>query len=120
MNFTTISTTEVRDLARIFNYRKRKVTLVTTGRVTLSDLNWSGGSISRYTAIDLETGAMSGRDHSMVAPWDNRAEGVTVDIPENVAVIETGTFRGKPATMRIYVRPENVDGLKRLAAPLRT
>jgi hypothetical protein len=106
-----VATKDVADIAKRFGYRKRKASVVVTDRVTLTDLNWSGGSISRYTALDLATGAVSAKDHSRPAPWDNAAEGKTVDIPAGVAVVRTGTFLGKPGLMTIYVRPDNLPKL---------
>jgi len=96
-------------LARVLRYRKRKVRVVPTTRVTITDIYWSGGSRSVYHAYDLETGevaALNSRTH--LFPTKNPVEGTTLDIPAGVAVVVTGTFMGKPATMSIYARPENL------------
>jgi len=48
------------------------------------------------------------RDFSAPHPMFNENEGARVKLPENGAIVKTGTFMGKPAMMTIYVRPDNI------------
>ena len=101
-------TKAIAPIAKALNYRKRQFQLRVTDKVTLSDLNWSGGSRSEYTAIDLATCRTMKPDLGRPAPWDNKAEGAIVEIPPGVAIARTGFFCGKPSTMTLYVRADNV------------
>lgn len=97
----------LKQIAQRFGYRKHRVRIVPIDAVTLHDLNWSGGTRYSFTALDLETLATAGKDHSRLAPWDNPAEGKTVPLEPGVAVVCTGVFCGKTATMTIYIHPDN-------------
>lgn len=101
----------VKNIARAINYRRKEFCLIVRDRVTLSDVNWSGGSRSIYTAIDLANLTSRTANLSRLPPWNNPAEGATVEIPPNVAIAQHGTFMGKPATLYLHVRPDNVRAL---------
>ena len=104
---TYLDTKAIAPIARMLSYRKRQFALTVTTRVTLQDLNWSGGTRSEYHAIRLADLATASPQLSVRPPWDNPAEGTTVEIPAGVAIARTGHFCGKPYTMTLYVRPEN-------------
>lgn len=103
-----VPTKEVQAIATMLGYRRKKVNVTVTESVTLCGLNWSGGSINRYHAVDLDTGKSVTRNFSAPHPMFNENEGARVKLPENGAIVKTGTFMGKPALMTIYVRPDNV------------
>lgn len=85
-------------------YRRRKASLNVCSSVTLSDLNWSGGTKSIYYTSKISTGETKSFEHFGVpAPWDNPREGATVVIPEGFAVIRLGWFCGKEALATIYM-----------------
>ena len=93
-------------------YRKRDVFIKATKTVTLHDLNWSGGSKSKYRACSID-GHSNGRniDMSFNPPWSNPYEGLTVPLPENCVVVQAGYFCGKPRTAYLYVHPSNMPKL---------
>lgn len=102
MSSKKVPTKDVKRIASLFpDYRKRNVTLRESNCVTLMNLNWDGGSRDTYTLVDLTTRTTTPLGNSMAAPWDNSDEGRKVDIPQGFAVVRTGTFCGKPATMNI-------------------
>lgn len=103
-----IRTNQVADIARLLGYRRRNALIQITDKVTLNDLNWSGGCRNEFTAIELDSGKMSQPVLSKSPPWDNKYEGLVVEIPPGFAIVRTGSFCGKPATMIVYVRPENM------------
>ena len=106
-----VNTSMVKAIAKRLNYRRRKVTINPAGAVTLTDLNWSDGTRSTYTAIELATGQTSAPDLGRPAPWDNKAEGVTVPVPPGMVIARTGTFCGKPSLMTIYCHPDDMPRL---------
>jgi len=99
---------EIAAICKSLGYRRKKYALYVTERVTLQGLNWSGGSRSVYTAIDLATGHASTPNLSRPHPMNNAAEGVTVELPSGTALAKTGTFMGKPSMLYLYVRPDNL------------
>ena len=90
-------------------YRKRKVIVIVSDTVTLSNLNWDGGSRKDYTALTLDglrvTGNMA--KYAMMAPWSNPAEGKTLPLPSGYIVVSGGTFCGKPAAITLYINPHD-------------
>lgn len=107
----TIPTKQVRDIAKICGYRKREVTIVATDKVTLTNLNWSGGTRSEYRGIDLASGATTKPALSMNPPWANLHEGQTIDLPAGFIIARTGYFCGRESMMTIYVHPSNMPAL---------
>jgi hypothetical protein len=103
----TVDKKNVKIAALFPGYRKRKVVLKEGTAVTLYGLNWDGGSRSEYTLVDLNTRVVLPIGDNMTAPWDNKDEGRRVTINPGQAVVQTGTFCGKPATMFITYRPED-------------
>lgn len=104
-------TREVKQLAQRIGYRKKQYALRVAEKVTLQGLNWSGGSRTQYTAVDLDSLESRTPNLSVPPPWANPAEGATVEIPPGVVVLEHGHFCGKPSTMVVHVRPENAPRL---------
>jgi hypothetical protein len=49
--------------------------------------------------------------HNAVAPWENRAEGATIPIPQGHVVVSCGHFCGKPSMLSIYVHPVDMPKL---------
>ncbi len=103
----TITAKSVPLVKKLFpSYRKKNVFLTAATGVNLTDLNWSGGSRSEYTVVDLDTGVMSGVGDHMAAPWDNADENRRVNITPRQIIVKTGMFCGKPSTMSITVHPD--------------
>jgi hypothetical protein len=94
------------------DYRRRKVMIWARSNVTLSGLNWDGGSRSEYAGCTLDgqpTGNAS-RFHRF-HPADNPGEGRTIAVPTGCALVQGGTYCGRPATLYIYVNPEDMPRL---------
>ena len=101
----------VREITNLFGYKKRKVCIVATESVTLSGLNWSGGSRSVYTPIRLDNfqvDASKAEELGRPAPWVNPYAGMEVPLRDGYAIVKTGHFCGQTATMTIYVHPNNM------------
>lgn len=99
------------------NYTGRKVEIRPSATVGLHDLNWSGGSRSQYRACTLDGQPAGSADKfNHVAPWENVAEGKTLDIALGHCVVEHCIFMGKDHGLRIYARPEDMAPL--LPAPV--
>jgi hypothetical protein len=82
------------------SYRKRSAYLAEVESVILSGRFWSGGSRDEYTVIGIDGTVkhLPGRnDFPFTAP-DERIELHTVQ-----AVIQHGTFCGKPSTASVYI-----------------
>lgn len=88
------------------SYRKRYAYLMPREAVELSGTYWSGGSRSTYTAVNLETGKSAGAPQYNPPQFGGREP--TVQIPEGVAIVQTGIFCGKPATAYVSVNPANM------------
>jgi len=90
-------------------YRKHKVIVVVTDKVTLSGLNWDGGTRRDYTAITLDGLRVTGNmdKYAMMHPWSNPAEGKTLPLPSGYVVVSGGTFCGKPAAITLYINPHD-------------
>lgn len=81
-------------------------------KVGLHDLNWSGGTRMVYTVYTLDGQRVSDTArYSVLAPWNNRAEGVQLPIPEGFVVVETGCFCGRDSTAVLHVHPANMPKL---------
>lgn len=108
-NRIEVSATQFRELCSALGYRKRKVIVVSTTSVILSNLNWQGGTRSTYHTMDIVSGKVLTQSQlSIPYPMNNEAEGAKIMIPEGIAIIETGVFQGEDMKMRIYVHPENM------------
>ncbi len=91
------------------SYKRHHVYLVPTTSITLSDLNWSGGTRTEYRACTIDCRPiMATVDMNSPAPWDNKFEGKTVELPINTVIVQGGYFCGKVAMLRINVNPENM------------
>ena len=88
-------------------YRKHRVNIDLSGSVTLHDLNWSGGTRSEYKACTKIGKDAAAPDLNSPAPWDNKFEGKTIDIPLGFVVVRGGHFCGKQSTLTIYVNPND-------------
>jgi len=97
----TVTKKDVKIASLFPSYRKRKVVLYEGNSVSLTGLNWDGGSRSDYTLVDLNTRATVTIGDHMSPPWNNKDEGRKFDLKPGQAIVRTGTFCGKQATMFI-------------------
>lgn len=98
-------------LAADSSYRKHQATVVVVDRVPLQGTYWSDGNRSTYNAVDMLTGRSAGAPQYDPPQFGGPRETPVVTIPENVAIVETGTSRGETARAYVYVRAANVTKL---------
>lgn len=99
------------------DYRGRKFKVQATEKVTLHDLNWSGGSRSQYRTCTLNgTPAGSADRYNAMAPWENIAEGKSLPVPQGFAVVRHSIFCGKDTGLTVYVNPADMPKLLTKAA----
>ena len=105
MNWTKVRKDAVRPIveATFPRYRGRTFKVGFTDTVSFHDTNWGGGSRNTYRAVRMDKGTVN--DLPSFAPWSNPVEGQTVDLPENVVVVEHSIFCGKDMGLRFYAHP---------------
>lgn len=98
---------------RGFNYNGRKFKVQASGKVTIHDTIWGGGTRSTWHMLRLADGALAPLDQSKRDPkpgdpfgWIPNVDGQSFDIPEGYAVVEHSIFCGKDMGLTFYVRPE--------------
>lgn len=97
------------------SYRKAKAFIKVSATVTLSNTFWDGGSRSTYHAVRLIDGFSLGAQQYAPAAFGGPRQSPVVEIPDGVAIVETGIFCGKPATASVTISPNDVT--KFLPAP---
>ena len=97
-------------------YRGRKIKVYATEKVSVHDLNWSGGSRSQYRACTLDGRTLGNLDrYNAMHPWSNPAEGATLPTMTGACVVCHTIFCGKDVGLRIAVHPSDLPKL--LPAP---
>lgn len=93
-----------------FQTRKRTVEIVVAKTVTFFNTFWFEGSKNEYRAVILQTGA-SAFLATGDSPWSAVAEGRTVELEPGVAIVQHVTFCGKDLGLRVWLHPDNVQGM---------
>ena len=111
----TVTLSGFPEIARLrpVGYKKRKAFIQSREKITLSNTYWDGGSRSSYTIVNLTTGKTTYDSYAAVPPQFGGVAPV-VEIDNDIAIIETGVFCGKPATASVFVSPENYNKLLKL------
>jgi len=87
-------------------YRKRTVNVEVTDKVTFYDVNWTGGTKSEYHACTISGEPLENRvNMGILPPWQNPYEGLEIEIPPGMVVVEGGWFCGKERNLYIYINP---------------
>jgi len=102
-------------LAADRSYKKHDASFRSVESVTLSGTYWDGGSRSTYHAVRLSDGYCLGAPQYNPPQFGGPQTDPHVEIPQGVAIVETGTFCGKTATACVYCNPSDV--AKLLPAP---
>lgn len=89
------------------SYRKHKVIISVTASVELTGTFWDGGSRSSYVAVELATKRSKGAPQYAPPQFGGPRVAPCVELPPGVAIVECGTFCGKPATAHLYLHPDN-------------
>ena len=88
------------------DYRKRAVYIYARETISLTGLNWDGGSRNEYQACTIDGIPLQNQyDMSVPAPWNNPFAGQSINIPPGMVVVRGGISCGKQATLGIYVNP---------------
>lgn len=88
--------------------KKAVVYLVEEVTIPADAGTWSGGTRSIYEALELATGRTASITDTFSAPWSSDRNARTIKLKPGYAILETGTFCGKPATPTIYCLPSEV------------
>ena len=89
-------------------YRKHKAIVFERDTYTNNGSQWDGGS-RQYAAFVYSDGTTATVPGQSSPEQFGGCGPVTVDIPENGAIVVLGIFRGKPATASVYVKPGTLD-----------
>lgn len=87
------------------NYKGRTFKVYFTEEITLSDLNWSGGTKCTYAAVKMSEGRCEAFPH--FSPWNNPLEGKTIPLPESgdIVVVMHSYFCGQDMGITFYAHP---------------
>ena len=96
------------------SYKKHKAFFDSAESIELQGTYWDGGSRSTYTAVRMTDGFSLGAPQYDPPQFGGPRQAPMVTIPVGVAIVETGTFCGKPATAAVTINP--ADATKFLAA----
>jgi len=112
MSYIELPSKNFREITKRLGYKRRSLWVQPAEFVTLSELNWSGGTKSIYTAVRLADFKTVGMEYlGNPAPWDNKDEGRRVPMKPGFLLVKTGFFCGKESLMTIYVHPENMSNM---------
>jgi hypothetical protein len=94
------------DIARLVKAisKKRKAFLRRQDAVVLDGTYWDGGSRSDYYLVHIASGQIKELPHSAPPQFGGVTAAKTVAIEPGYAVVEAGTFCGKPATPTVFLR----------------
>ncbi len=96
--------TDLARIVRLVGSKKRKAIIARPcTEVRISNSYWDGGSRSDYFLVDVKH--MTYRNIPGVSPmqYGGPKEDPVVKLEPGFAVVEAGTFCGKPATPTIYI-----------------
>lgn len=85
------------------DYHGRKFTVDPSGRVTFSDLHWGGGTRNEYRAVMLY--GLRVEPVPAGLPWESPTDGLAVDIPRGVLVVEHSYHCGVDCGIRVHCNP---------------
>lgn len=89
------------------NYRKHDVHVNVRTSIVLGNTYWDGGSRYDYHAVNLLTNQVSMMERQAPTAYGGKFDNARVDIPNDVAIIQTGVFCGKQTTAHVYVNQSN-------------
>lgn len=76
---------------------------------------WSGGTREVYEAVELASGRIVSITDTFAAPWDESRRHREITLKPGYAILQTGSFCGKPGNVYLYVHPDSA--MLRLPAP---
>jgi hypothetical protein len=98
----------IADAVRRHTRRKKCIVVIRdSGEVEVTAPHWDGGSKDAWFHL-ARSGATRHVAHSH-SPWPAPPARDTVEITEGGALVSGGTFRGKPAFLTLYIRPQDAE-----------
>lgn len=96
-------------LQNVMYYKKDRAQIVPFAGPMELDSNWSGGSKTFWTLVDLSDGRVLALPESGAV---GQPKAPKLDaLPANTALIESGLFLGKPIAATIHMHPDNLTKL---------
>lgn len=95
-----------------------RVTLTETVSIPADAGTWSGGTRQLFSAVELATGRAVSITDTFSAPWDGGRTARTIALKPGYAVVEMGSFCGKPAGLHLYALPQDFAPLLPAPVPL--
>ena len=92
------------------SYKKHKAIVTFADHITISGTYWGGGSRSTYTAVNINTLATGSAPQFNPPQFGGPKTDPKVEIPEGIAIVETGFFCGKVMIACVTLR-EGTKGL---------
>lgn len=93
-------------------YKGKKFFIQAAATVTLYDLNWCEGTRNQYHASTISGQKIgNGQKLNAVAPWNNQAEGATVQIPQGAVIVCNSIHCGRECGLTVYVNPADMAAL---------
>lgn len=89
-------------------YRKHNAYIWVRDSVALDGTYWDGGSRSTYHAINLATRKVGAAPQYAPPQFGGPRETPQVPLIPGAAIVETGVFCGKTATVKVYLHPADV------------
>jgi len=89
-------------MATFPSYKGRTFEVTPTTHVTLSNLNWCGGTKSTYKALSFDGETVT---LMPVAPWEEYREGLKLQLPTNVVLVRHCYFCGADLGITVYAHP---------------
>lgn len=72
---------------------------------------WSGGTRRLFELVDLQTGQATPVSWHNTAPWNPDRRECRITLQPGQAIVESGSFCGKPAGLHFYLHPVNAAAL---------
>ncbi len=94
------------------SYRKHNIIVFPCNSVTCHGGAWSGGSRSSYLHVNLTSGHTDSISVPTAPPQFGGGADPVIELEADRGVISVGTFRGKTATLTLYIHDYDVNYLE--------
>lgn len=98
--------TKLAEICKLVSKKRKAIIARPTTEVRLSGTYWDGGSRSDYFLIDLNTMQVVPLAGSAPPQFGGFREDPVQHLQRHQAIVEAGTFCGKPSTPTVYLHPE--------------
>lgn len=90
-----------------FSTKKRETIVEFSKTVSFFNTFWDGGSKNTYKCVRLLDGKTATLETGS-SPWAAIAEGKTIELQPDYAVVEESIFCGKVMCLRVHLHPDNI------------